>query len=276
MGESHDIYVSGKESAKKHSKISHYTSFEALKCILESKSLRLTRLDMLNDAYENKRTDDVWKEKIFTTSFTYRKTESYMFWSLYAKDKGVMLTFDNEFFYNHNFDIYADAACTIPFHKYEESEANYKRNIDHLDWLLKDITYSDVTYTSDFKEFKVVDTDLKRFFEGTKIIGMNKNFSSALYPGLLKGIEWDSEEEVRLRVALSYRGLSISSLTGSPSTPFNYVYIPIADALKTMCITMNPWYCESFEKNLSDLIKGNQLTTNCKILESTLRNQVRR
>lgn len=276
MGECQDIYVSGKESAKKHSKISHYTSFEALKCILENKSLRITRLDMLNDAYENKRTDEVWKEKIFTTSFTYRKTESYMFWSLYAKDNGVMLTFDNEFFYNHNFDIYADAACTIPFLKYENSETNYKRNIDYFDWLLRDMTYADVTYTSDFKEFKIVDTDLKRVFEGCKIIGKNNDFTYSLFPGLLKGIEWDSEQEVRLRVALSYRGMSNSPSTGSPSTPFNYVYIPIADALKTLFITMNPWHCDCFEKNLSDLLKENQLTANCKILESTMRNQIRR
>lgn len=276
MIECQDIYTSGKESAKNHSVISHYTSLEALQCIIENRSLRLSRLDILNDVHEGERVDDVWKDKIFSACFTYRKSESFMFWCLYAKKNGVMLTFKNEFFYNENFVVYADAACSIPFESYCRSTPYYRQSGDHSDWLLRDITYADVAYTSNFNEFKTVDEDLKELFDGCIMTGRNKDFTHTLYSGLVKGIEWDSEEEVRFRVALSYKGLSNSPLTGSPSTSFKHVYIPIADALKSMTVTMNPWCCDSFEKSLIDLLKANKLTANCKILDSTLRNQVRR
>lgn len=85
MCKKYDAYTFGIEEAKKHQKVSHYTTIDALKCILENKSLRLTRLDFVNDVYEDKRIDDLGKGKIFTACFTHRKTESNMFWNLYAK-----------------------------------------------------------------------------------------------------------------------------------------------------------------------------------------------
>lgn len=187
-----------------------------------------------------------------------------------------MLTFDNKCFCGFNPDICADAACKIIFPKYEKSDPNHKRNIDCSDWLLRDMTYSDITYTPDFEKFKAVDTDSQNSFKDCKMIGKNKDFSFPLSPGLIKGIEWDSEQETRIRIALSYKGLSNSPITGSPSTPFNYIYIPIADALKTMSVTMNPWHCDCFAKELKDLLGNNLLTEKCEIKESSMRDQVKR
>ena len=55
-----------------------------------------------------------------------------------------------------------------------------------------------------------------------------------------------------------------------------HVYKPVADALKTMSVTMNPWHCDCFAKELKDLLGNNLLTEKCEIKESSMRDQVKR
>ena len=60
-------YENAVASAKKHRLIHQYTTFEALEKILCNKSLRLTRVDQLNDIVENDRMLDLWKEKVYVS-----------------------------------------------------------------------------------------------------------------------------------------------------------------------------------------------------------------
>ncbi len=270
-----DMYAELKKRAMNHILIHHYTTIKSLENIITNNSLRLSRLDIVNDTYENKRINDVWKNKIFTSCFTYRENESYMFWKLYAGEEGVRLSFDSEYFRTNRISVYADSECRQCFEYYEKSDVTHKRNIDYLDWAIRDITYADIKYTSEFSQFEEIDPESATFFYNCNMLGKNKNFTFSLCPGLIKGIEWDSEQEVRLRVALSYKGMSNSVVNGSPCTPFKYIYIPINEAVKAITITMNPWHCQDFKERLIKLLKSNPLTCNCKVAESSMINQVK-
>ena len=60
------------ENAVYHSLVHQYTTLAALDKIINNKSLRLTRIDLLNDTVENERMLELWQKKTFVSCFTHR------------------------------------------------------------------------------------------------------------------------------------------------------------------------------------------------------------
>ncbi len=264
-----DLYIQLCERAKTHNKVYHYTSLESLKAIISNKSLRLSSLKNVNDAYENKRVDPIHKDNIFVSCFTHKEFESYMFWKLYAGECGVRLAFDSDYFLNHNFDVYTDSECS---QKLRWIEAGVPREENELKvW---DITYADVGYTNNFDEYREENIELKKEFGDDCIMLNGQDFMYTKYPGLIKGIEWSDESETRLRVALSSRPIITKNGFSYPA-PYDFVYIPIGDALKTMEVTLNPWHCNCFKEQVQNVLQLSSITKDCEIKESTMRNQIR-
>lgn len=78
-------YVEAVESASHYKRLYQYTTYEALEKIITNNSLRLTRIDLLNDGVENQKVFKLWKNKVYVSCFTHREDESYFFWETYAK-----------------------------------------------------------------------------------------------------------------------------------------------------------------------------------------------
>lgn len=72
-------YENAVYQANQHPVVHQYTTFEALDKIINNKSLRLTRIDLLNDTVENKHMLELWKKKVYVSCFTHREAESYFF-----------------------------------------------------------------------------------------------------------------------------------------------------------------------------------------------------
>ena len=264
-----DLYTQLCEKAKTHNKIYHYTSLESLEAIISNKSLQLSSLKKVNDDYENKRVDPIHKDNIFVSCFTHKEFESYMFWKLYAGECGVRLGFNSDYFLNHNFDVFTDSKCS---QKLRWLEAGVPRKDNELKvW---NITYADVAYTENFDKYREEDIELKDAFDDKCIMLNRQDFMYTKYPGLIKGIEWSDESETRLRVALSSPP-TITRNGSSYPAPYDFLYIPIDDALKTLEVTLNPWHCDCFEERVQNILQSNSITKDCEIKESTMRNQVR-
>ena len=77
-------------------KLSHYTNFDTLDCILNNKSLRYSRLDSLNDLYEQQisNIDYFRKVELFSTFVSCFSTdeENIPLWCLYARSRKIGLT----------------------------------------------------------------------------------------------------------------------------------------------------------------------------------------
>lgn len=265
-----DLYINLCEKAKGHNKLYHYTSLESLESIVLNKSLRLSSLKNVNDAYENKRVDAIHKDNIFVACFTHRETESNMFWEVYAKEKGVRLEFDSAYFSKCDFDIFTDSNCTSKLRR--KKEGLVRKENELLVWNIK---FADVEYTRDFDKYRKEDVELKNIFGDDCIMANGQDFMYTEYPGLIKGIEWNDESETRLRVALSSAPTMGKNEIYYPAL-YEYLYIPIEEALKSMEITLNPWDDNCFKEQVQKILQANDVTRNCKIKESTMRNQVRR
>jgi hypothetical protein len=81
----------------------HYTSIEGLAHILESRQIRFSRLDLLDDMTEGQSKDDVdWRKYYFVSCWTSEEEESIPLWSMYTPDmRGVRLKLPLKMFKTH-------------------------------------------------------------------------------------------------------------------------------------------------------------------------------
>lgn len=78
----------------------HYTSIEGLAHILESRQIRFSRLDLLDDLTEGQSQDAVdWRKFFFVSCWTSDEEESIPLWNLYTPDmRGVRIKLPTDFF----------------------------------------------------------------------------------------------------------------------------------------------------------------------------------
>ena len=57
-----DLYAQMREKAKQYDFLYHYTKFDSFIAIISGKSLRLSRIDKVNDQVESKRIKTCWKD----------------------------------------------------------------------------------------------------------------------------------------------------------------------------------------------------------------------
>lgn len=84
-------------------KIYHYTSIGALALILESKKIRFTRLDGLDDIEETQRLPAYLRNSLYVSCWTEEKEENISLWSLYTGMSGIRLEFPANLFNTYHY-----------------------------------------------------------------------------------------------------------------------------------------------------------------------------
>lgn len=230
--------------AKQHERVYQYTTFEALEKIICNRSLRLTRMDLLNDTLENEKIHDLWKNKVYVSCFTNREYESYFFWKTYAQgsSEGVMISFKTDCLLD--LSVSPDEKCINQLLKSKKGECvdNISNIVNERDWAIFDYSVLDIKYLPR-------DADISESKE---------------FLGRYKYREWDMEKETRIRVAIRPRGLEFET-KGLDDFEYikpenDYLYLGLSDdALKSMKLTLSPFVNCDLHKEVENLLKDNML-----------------
>lgn len=253
-------YDQSVRSAQQHKEVHQYTTFAALEKIVGNKSLRFTRLDLLNDAIEDRLIIELWKSKVYVSCFTHRNHESYFFWKSYAKGStdGVRLTFDEPLLSKLSL-FYPDEKCNerqLEICKKTDLDVDFSPNIDSDFWGIYDYSCVDVIY-------------LQR--NQHDAVGFN-------FQGRVKYTEWDQECETRLRVAVRPKGREsiLKHNRYRYCRPNNeYIYARLTDEiLRSMQITLSPFANAELQRKVERLLLENNLLDHVQINKSVLTGEV--
>ncbi len=197
-------YSKAIKKTRKHKYLYHYTTKESFNILSQNNSLRLSRLDLVNDPDENGRIISLWHKKVFVVCFTNTLANQEYFWKTYGKN-GVRLRFKQEDILNicEN-ELYFDPDCKDKIAKIYRSEPTYKSDIcdsdrckNTEDWGFYDSNMLDIRYVDDIKEY----SDGK----GENNAGLIKAKKGYDNKDILQN--WETESETRLRVALRPKSL---------------------------------------------------------------------
>ena len=222
------------DKAESTQRLFHYTTFEALLSIIEGKTLRLSRLDLLNDKAEQKigQHNDIIKSYII--SFT-KKKEYVSMWAMYGKSSGIKIRLDfstSEFLKSID-KFYYDSEKTklVTFDK-------TKKLFNLPDKQFNPIQLSDVAYLDKDK--------MKIRHNGGTINGLDVNDKLIdKMTGFIKYDAWEFEKETRLRVQLN------RTATNTEEKLPNYIYCAISEELiNSIHITFNPWMTPLLKKEI--------------------------
>lgn len=254
-------YEIAKNRSEKHHNLFHYTRYDALKCIIQNRSLRLSRVDLLNDTVENNKIIDLWKNKVFVVCFTYHRYESPFFWKMYSKgsNEGVRISFSRDFL--KDLTIHSDDKCaTAPLKPCKRTEFNvpHSLQVNSKSWGIFDYTILDVMYA-----------------DRNQKIGYDENTQ-----GRIKYHEWDLEKETRLRVAVRpkfdevklNRRYQIEYIP--PENEYLYAKLP-EECLRSMTVTLSPVADDGLKENIEQLLKDNNLIDFVKINTSSLHGEIK-
>ena len=248
-------YENSVYQANQHTIVHQYTTFDALDKIINNKSLRLTRVDLLNDTVENKRMLELWQKKTFVSCFTHRDSESYFFWKTYSKgdSTGVRLSFDARFLCQ--LTIHPDAMCKeeqLSICKKTILGSSFTDVISSEAWGIYDSSLVDVMYIPRDQHLDNIEH----------------------FQGRFKYVEWDAEEETRLRVAIRPKCLEFRAQGRELQylTPSNeYIYVKLSDAcFENMVITTSPFASDDLREKIKGLLHKNNLTDKVHIFTSVL------
>lgn len=254
-------YKKAIEHSKQHDVLYQYTIFEALKCIVQNHSLRLTRIDLLNDKVENNSIIDLWKKKVFVACFTHRECESPFFWNEYSKKshEGVRISFSRHSL--ENLTAYPDEKCIseqLKSCKKTEQITSRSMQIDSTHWGIFDYSILDIAY-----------------IDRNQLVNCDDNTQ-----GRIKYHEWDLESETRLRVAIRPRFFEsyLDERTNKMAyhNPGNkYIYLKLSDqCLRSMTITLSPYSDTKLKQRVNELLENNNLKDYVQISESILSGEV--
>lgn len=259
-------YKKSKNSAVKHTRLWHYTNYEALKTIIESKSLRLTNIKELNDLFENEYLPDYLNGKLYIASFTHREIESYFFWSTYTKEEnGVIIVFNTKKLKNHieNISMVTNKNNTKIMESNEQSEIYYIKSLSEknkYNWYIKNIELLDVIY--------------KKYREG-------KSDEEKTMFGFYKSKEWDNEEETRIRLCLEAHKDRVSLNYKTNRLEYNspedtHLYMQLSDELiEQIEVIINPWATDDFKRKVEVLLQVNNIPIK-NISDSSLKGKVKK
>jgi len=228
--------------AKKHDYLFHYTSIDSLYKILENKSFKFNRLDLLNDLNEHKRNNSV-EIDYYVLCFSNKKRESIPLWFMYAdKCSGIIIKIKNcNIFENCNVFYKLDDEIKYFENKIISSDKTLKKiiSIDKGIIELTDPELIDVIYSDDEinREFS------KTFHDGGLIF-------EQIYPILLTGIKgeaWVYENETRYYV-------SASTLNRMDLREVFYEYNE--KFYDELTIIFNPFIDDNNKKEIKDKVKS--------------------
>lgn len=231
-----DVRLYLKEQAKKNKRLYHYTTYESLLAILSSNTLRLSRMDLLNDKAEKKLGLIDERVQNYSISFTQKK-EYISMWAMYGKPSGIKirLDFDTTVLFNNNTQLYYDGEKKnkIPFPKHH---FEIKNGTDRI--VLSDVAYFDkenIKLKHNANPFQNLDFDESQTGKLT---------------GLIKYDAWEFEKETRFNVRLGEYKLN-------EDYP-EHIYLGFGkDLVSSFRITFNPWMSslmkEEIKKSLDAL-----------------------
>ncbi len=237
----HDLQIYLQEKASSSERLYHYTTYESLICILKNKSLRLSRMDLLNDRAEQKLGRSNKQNQNYIMSFT-RDKEYVSMWAMYGRPSGIKIRLDfNQKLLvkaiNNNF--FLDPAKTQKINLYS---SNTPEMFTKKDYLVSDIVYFD-------KKSK----ELRHNENGFKNITA-ENYVIDEMTGFVKYDVWEFERETRLRVKI-HNGL-YNQNQHVDNTP-KYIFAGINDELiKDFHITFNPWLSNEMKEEIQKSINS--------------------
>lgn len=253
-------YENAVYQANQHILVHQYTTLAALDKIINNKSLRLTRIDLLNDTVENERMLELWQKKTFVSCFTHRDSESYFFWKTYSKGDptGVKLSLDARSLCQ--LTIHPDAMCA------EEQLSICKRTI-------LDSSFADAISSEAWGIYDSSLVDVMYIPRGQHLENIEH------FQGRFKYVEWDAEKETRLRVAIRPKCLEFRAQGRELQylTPSNeYVYVKLSDAcFENMGITLSPFASDDLREKIEELLHKNNLIDKVRIHASVLTGESR-
>ncbi len=241
LEEDNPLYIAKKDACER-SKLWHYTSFEILKKILESKQLKFNRIDKVNDRLESKIFgDDELSHLVYISCFSKTECESIPMWDIYGKNKhGVRIGFQLKCCdFSRNFiDNQGKTKCEPTVYPLEHIK---KKNILCADWYY-DVEMKDIVY--DIDQFK------NSFIRQNLDKSCNEIYNLT-YMAAIKRREWQYEEECRFVAYLK------STRDGICIPEIDAIYVPIKyENLQSITITFNPWMEEKDKENVKDFIES--------------------
>ena len=224
-----DMAVYLKEKAYEATRLYHYTTYESLLNIIDSKSFRLSKINLLND---KKEMDFGNNKEYFILSLTGNK-EYISMWSMYGKPSGIKIRIDfpkkplKKCLEKSN--IYEDSELRISYFNKTAPLLTIDKRFDVEDCTLCSVAYLD----KDKKSFK---------YNGKEFSDIAVTDNSLDYmSGFIKYDCWEFEKEIRVRV---------KAIANSKN---DYVYIKLSDELlEGIAVTFNPWMPDKFKKMIRD------------------------
>ena len=244
-----DLYTTLTKKASTYRYLYHYTSIDALEAILRNGSLRLSRLDLVNDPKENQRITSLWNSKVFVACFTNTLENELYFFKNYGK---VRIILSNNF---TSPSVFFDSELTkkIPFFKshYNLSTNTSLNSYEQSDdWCIYDTSLADIYYTDNLCSH--ISNDGKESNAG--LIKVKQGFDKH---NTMQN--WTIEKESRLRVTVRPIGsefVSNKTVFYYPKPFFNYLFIPIRDIIKKIEIFTE---CSDVEHRQFNAIVGEYL-----------------
>jgi hypothetical protein len=146
--------------------IHHYTSIQSLALILESKKIRFTRIDRLDDIKEIDGFPSRLKQTVFVSCWTEDDQENISLWSLYTQMKGVRISLPKDMFNKYfikagdygNWGFGFDIISPLPLEKIRTDEYLVSNPFWLEDGFYKKITYSD-SFIENRKNAYNIDSD---------------------------------------------------------------------------------------------------------------------
>jgi hypothetical protein len=175
----------------------HYSSVDKLKSIVNSRNIRFTRLDALNDPLEgliDDKEDTVFKKLVYVSCWNDQEAESINLWHMYSNTDviGVRIKMKNPIFGVIDYlNLVEYESCFVPSSKISslKTKTTYDRN---------DV---DVEINKIFGPIKVVYTERSKLSDYTRF-GDEISLEEV---GLRKASEWSFENEWRFKIILKKR-----------------------------------------------------------------------
>lgn len=240
-------------------KIYHYTTIETLALIIESKCIKFSRLDMLDDKTESE-PFSVFNplQYIFSSSYTYDESENIPLWKMYANmETGIRIEFNTDTMFSPGYKKLIEPShnqevCKFPSYVYTAIRSEDILNSDYSinywkrtesDSLCNCIKIKKVIYLDGFLELyksklKIEDTN--------KIDYIQRNIS--YHPedfGFYKSKYWEFQKEIRLLIYTSpfpKDEQEISNIvSGKRVLKTTSIFVPLSEeCLQNIKITLAP------------------------------------
>lgn len=233
-------YLIGQANAG--TRLHHYSTYESLLSIIEGKSFRLSRLDLLNYKAERKIGYHYDMVNSYVISFTKAK-ESVSMWAM-GKASGIKLrlSFNSKLFKECINNLYYDSQKTKPILLKTKHLIKLKTD------LFDSIQLSDVAYLDK-------DTNKLRHSGGpiNKLVVNDKLVNRMT--GFIKYDAWEFEKETRLRVQLN--NIQYYKEDNEKDNLPKYIYCGITeDLIKSFQITFNPWMGDLLKKEIQKSLES--------------------